>query len=108
MFALLVAVPSLWTLLAVQAALTSQTSNARDARWPPVDAVSDPRPVIRAWPSAMPLATMIFGEFAPLISVWLIEVTGSPLAPSFYLMLGAVISVAAIGSIRRGASPRLS
>jgi MHS family proline/betaine transporter-like MFS transporter len=30
----------------------------------------------------------IFGGFAPFINAWLIEVTGSKLAPSFYLMAG--------------------
>ena len=36
----------------------------------------------------------IFGGFAPFINAWLIAVTGSKLAPSFYLMLAAAISLA--------------
>jgi MHS family proline/betaine transporter-like MFS transporter len=43
----------------------------------------------------------IFGGFAPFINAWLIEVTGSKLAPSFYLMLAAVISLAALIAARR-------
>jgi MHS family proline/betaine transporter-like MFS transporter len=43
----------------------------------------------------------IFGGFAPFISAWLIDMTGSKLAPSFYLMLAAVISLAALAAARR-------
>lgn len=38
----------------------------------------------------------IFGGFAPFISAWLIEATGSNAAPSFYLMFAATISLAAL------------
>jgi len=38
---------------------------------------------------------MIFGGFAQLIVTWLIEATGSPVAPSFYLMFGAMIGLIA-------------
>ena len=40
-------------------------------------------------------AVMIFGGFAQFFVTWLIEATGSPLAPAFYLMLGAVIGLVA-------------
>jgi MHS family proline/betaine transporter-like MFS transporter len=43
----------------------------------------------------------IFGGFAPFINAWLIEITGSKLAPSFYLMLAAVISLVALGAAHR-------
>jgi MHS family proline/betaine transporter-like MFS transporter len=43
----------------------------------------------------------IFGGFAPFINAWLIDMTGSKLAPSFYLMLAAVISLAALTAARR-------
>jgi MHS family proline/betaine transporter-like MFS transporter len=43
----------------------------------------------------------IFGGFAPFINAWLIEATGSKLAPSFYLMLAALISLAALVGARR-------
>ncbi len=108
MFALLVAVPSLWTLLAVQAALAVLNAVNLGTLGGLLSTLFPTRVLSSGLAIGNALATMIFGGFAPLISVWLIEVTGSPLAPSFYLMLGAVISVAAIGSIRRGASPRLS
>jgi len=38
----------------------------------------------------------IFGGFAPFINAWLIDVTGSNAAPSFYLMFAATISLAAL------------
>ncbi|MDP1909146.1 MAG: MFS transporter, partial [Hyphomicrobium sp.] len=43
----------------------------------------------------------IFGGFAPFINAWLISATGSKLAPSFYLMLAAVISLTALTAARR-------
>lgn len=41
------------------------------------------------------LAVMIFGGFAPFFVTWLIEATGSPIAPSFYVMFGAAVGVVA-------------
>jgi MHS family proline/betaine transporter-like MFS transporter len=41
------------------------------------------------------LAVMIFGGFAPFFVTWLIAVTGSPLAPSFYVMFGALMGLVA-------------
>lgn len=43
----------------------------------------------------------IFGGFAPFINAWLIEATGSKVAPSFYLMLAALISFVALVGARR-------
>jgi MHS family proline/betaine transporter-like MFS transporter len=43
----------------------------------------------------------IFGGFAPFINAWLIQMTGSKLAPSFYLMLAAAISLVALSAARR-------
>jgi MHS family proline/betaine transporter-like MFS transporter len=42
----------------------------------------------------------IFGGFAPLIAAWLIRATGSPLAPSFYLIATSVISLIVLVIIR--------
>jgi MHS family proline/betaine transporter-like MFS transporter len=38
------------------------------------------------------IAVAIFGGFAPFIATWLIGVTGSNLAPSFYLIAAATIT----------------
>src|SRR4029079_10473009 len=40
-------------------------------------------------------AVMIFGGFAQFFVTWLIQVTGSPIAPSFYVMFGAVVGLLA-------------
>ena len=44
----------------------------------------------------------LFGGFAPLTVQWLIGVTGSKLAPSYYLIATALLSLAALFVIRRG------
>jgi len=41
------------------------------------------------------LAVMIFGGFAQFFVTWLIKATGSPLAPSFYVMFGAALGLIA-------------
>jgi MHS family proline/betaine transporter-like MFS transporter len=45
-------------------------------------------------------AVVLFGGFAPLVSTWLVDVTGNPLAPAFYIMAGGAASAAAILSMR--------
>ncbi|MFZ4286443.1 MFS transporter [Variovorax sp. HJSM1_2] len=47
------------------------------------------------------IAVTIFGGFAPFIIAWLISATGNVLAPSFYVMGAAVISIVALLRIRR-------
>jgi MHS family proline/betaine transporter-like MFS transporter len=53
------------------------------------------------------LATAVFGGFAPLLSVWLIDRFQSPLAHSFYLVGAAVISAVAIWRMRETAHREL-
>jgi MFS transporter, MHS family, proline/betaine transporter len=45
-------------------------------------------------------AVTIFGGFAPLIATWLITKTGNPLSPSFYLVVTAAMSAAALAMIQ--------
>jgi MHS family proline/betaine transporter-like MFS transporter len=45
-------------------------------------------------------AVVLFGGFAPLIATGLVSLTGSPLAPAFYIMAGGAISALAILSMR--------
>jgi MHS family proline/betaine transporter-like MFS transporter len=47
------------------------------------------------------LGAALFGGFAPFINAWLLAVTGSNLAPSYYLMLAAVISLVSLTLARR-------
>jgi MFS transporter, MHS family, proline/betaine transporter len=46
------------------------------------------------------ISAPIFGGFAPLISTWLIQISGNSLAPSFYLMLTALVSIGALLLVR--------
>jgi MHS family proline/betaine transporter-like MFS transporter len=51
--------------------------------------------------SGYALAVAIFGGFAPFIATWLIQVTGSPVAPTYlYLLPSAVISLLVIWSLK--------
>jgi len=47
------------------------------------------------------LSAALFGGFAPFINAWLLAVTGSNLAPSYYLMLAALISLVSLTVTRR-------
>lgn len=52
---------------------------------------------VRSTGLALPynLAVMIFGGFAPMIVTWLIGFLGTPVAPAYYLMFGAVTGLSA-------------
>lgn len=45
------------------------------------------------------IGVAVFGGFTPLIATWLIAATGTPLAPSFWVMFTAVVSLASLGVI---------
>jgi MHS family proline/betaine transporter-like MFS transporter len=45
-------------------------------------------------------AVVLFGGFAPLISTWLVDVTGNPYSPAFYVMTGGALSAIAILSMK--------
>jgi MHS family proline/betaine transporter-like MFS transporter len=47
------------------------------------------------------LAVTIFGGFAPVIATGLIALTGSQLAPSFYLIAAAALSIGALVVAKR-------
>jgi MHS family proline/betaine transporter-like MFS transporter len=47
------------------------------------------------------ISVPIFGGFAPLVAQSLIELTGSKLSPSYYLMATALLSLAALALLRR-------
>ncbi len=53
------------------------------------------------------LAVVLFGGFAPLISTWLVQITGNPLAPAFYVMTGGALSAIAILSMKEYANAPL-
>lgn len=53
------------------------------------------------------LAVAIFGGFAPFIATWLIQQTGTPIAPTFYLIAAGLVSGATILTFRETAFERL-
>jgi MHS family proline/betaine transporter-like MFS transporter len=53
------------------------------------------------------LSVAIFGGFAPYIATWLIERTGSPIAPTYYLIASGIISGFVIWSFRETAHEEL-
>ena len=42
------------------------------------------------------LAVAVFGGFAPFIATWLIDTTGSPLSPAYYVLVAAVLTALVI------------
>jgi len=49
------------------------------------------------------IAVAVFGGFAPFIATWLIRETGNPLAPAFYVIAAAVITLVILTRIRETA-----
>lgn len=45
------------------------------------------------------VAVMLFGGFGPFVVTWLINTTGSPLAPTYYVMGGLALSIVAVACI---------
>ena len=46
--------------------------------------------------TAYNLSSMVFGGFAPFVAAWLIARTGQPIAVTYYVMLGALVSLPAV------------
>lgn len=53
------------------------------------------------------LGVIVAGGTAPYLAVWLIERTGNELAPAFFVIVVALIGLAALLSIRRGSLRRV-
>ena len=49
------------------------------------------------------VAVMLFGGFAQFFATWLIEATGTPIAPAYYLMFGAAVGLLAALFLRERA-----
>jgi len=59
--------------------------------------------------SGYALAVALFGGFAPFIATWLIQVTGSPVSPTYlYLLPSAAISLLVIWSLKETSGTKLS
>jgi MFS transporter, MHS family, proline/betaine transporter len=101
MFAWLTATPSIQTLLIVQAIVGVLTAGYMGGLPALMSELFPTRVRTTGLSISYSFGVAIFGGFAPFIIAWLIEITGSKLAPSFYLMLAAVISLVALGAARR-------
>ncbi|SNS29640.1 MFS transporter, MHS family, proline/betaine transporter [Geodermatophilus pulveris] len=53
------------------------------------------------------LGVIVAGGTAPYLAVWLIERTGNELAPSFFVVVVALVGLAALFSVRRGSLDRV-
>ena len=47
------------------------------------------------------IGVTIFGGFAPVIAQILVEITGSKLAPSYYIIATSLLSLIAVAMLRR-------
>jgi MHS family proline/betaine transporter-like MFS transporter len=104
MFVWLAAVPTLRTLLIVQAILGVLLSGYMGGLPALMSELFPVATRTTGLSISYALSAAIFGGFAPLLDAWLIDVTGSKLAPSFYLMVAALISLTALLAARRASA----
>ncbi|MFB9124831.1 MFS transporter [Paraburkholderia dipogonis] len=99
LFAWLAAEPSVSTLILVQA-LLSITLSGYYGPFGALIAELFPANVRSTGLSlAYNIAVMVFGGFGPFVVTWLIDTTGSPLAPTYYVMGGLALSIVAVACI---------
>src|SRR5262249_52218025 len=94
--------PSFFSLLGTQIALCSLLG----AFFGPVSALAEQFPAqvrTTGLGTGYNVAVMIFGGFAPFFVTWLIQATGTPIAPAFYVMFGAAAGLLASLFLQEGA-----
>jgi MFS transporter, MHS family, proline/betaine transporter len=101
MFAWLAAVPTLATLLIFQTIIGVLVAGYMGALPALMSELFPTHMRTTGLSISYSFGVAIFGGFAPAINAWLIEVTGSRLAPSFYLMFAALVSLVALSAARR-------
>jgi MFS transporter, MHS family, proline/betaine transporter len=101
LFAWLVAAPTIESLLLVQAVIAVFVAAYAGAIPALISELFPIRVRTTAVSTSYSLAVAIFGGFAPFIIAWLVEVTGNHLAPSYYLMFAAGVSLLALGAAYR-------
>lgn len=100
MFAWMAAAPTLQTLLLVQIVI-GVIGAAYMGPLPALMSELFPAPMrTTGLAVSYSLSVAIFGGFAPFANVWLIQATGSNVAPGFYLLGAAAISLAALAAHR--------
>jgi MFS family permease len=103
MFARTHAAPGLGNLLLMQVVLASLLGIFYGAVSTAVAEQFDARVRSSGLSLAYNLAVMIFGGFAPFFVTWLIEATGDPLAPAYYVMFGCAAGFVASFGVRERA-----
>jgi MFS transporter, MHS family, proline/betaine transporter len=98
MFAWLVAVPHLQTLLIVQAIMGALGAAYMGPLAALMSDIFPTRMRTTGLAVSYSFCVAIFGGFAPFINAWLIEATGVNVAPSYYLIFAAVLSLAALAA----------
>jgi MHS family proline/betaine transporter-like MFS transporter len=107
LFASLAAQPPLAHVLAIQALLAVAIA-LFSGPGPAAIAEMFPTRLRSTWMSiGYSLAVALFGGFAPYIATWLIGQTGSPLAPTYYVIAAALISTVTIAMQRESAHQAL-
>lgn len=107
-FSLLLSRPSFAVIIAIQLVVglvISLFSGAGPA------AISEIFPTSRrsTWmTTGYALSVAIFGGFAPFIATWLIEVTGAPIAPVYYVIAAAAVSGVVIARLKETAHQPLT
>ncbi len=101
MFTWLAAAPTLQTLLLVQMIVGVLTATYLGALPAIMSELFPVRFRTTGLSVSYAFSVACFGGFAPFIHAWLINFTGSNLAPSFYLIFAAAISLAALVQARR-------
>jgi MFS transporter, MHS family, proline/betaine transporter len=96
MFAWLAAVPTLQTLLIVQAIMGVLGAAYMGPLAALMSDIFPTRMRTTGLAVSYSFCVAIFGGFAPFINAWLVGVTGSNAAPSYYLMVAAAISLTAL------------
>src|SRR5262249_12710627 len=100
LFGWLAAEPTLTTLLIAWAILGLRTAGCHGSTPGRMAELVPVRPRTPGLSISYSFGVMIFGGLAPFILQWLIEPTGSKLAPSFYVMFAAGISLIALAAAR--------
>lgn len=101
LFAFLLQVPSVPALLAVQGVLGVLNAVNLGCLGALIAELFPTRLRTSGLSLSNALTQMTLGGTTPFISLWLIEATGHPAAPAFYLMFGAALSVAALAALSR-------
>ncbi|WP_251975899.1 MFS transporter [Salinicola avicenniae] len=100
MFAMINHFPGLGSLLLCELILGIAISGYTGVVVVTFSEILPPRVLSTGLSIAYNLAVMLFGGFAGFIITWLIDVTGNPMAPAFYVMFAAAVSLAGSTLVR--------